>query len=86
MTGAADVHNNADEPSVLDYNTDFKSPGQIASLYAPDRFRTSDHDPVLAGLDLGAAATIAGTPPAGTVGAAYSYAFTLGGTRRSPRR
>ena len=52
VTGAADVHHNADEPSVLDFNTEFKSSGQIASLYAPDRFRTSDHDPVLAGLDL----------------------------------
>ena len=80
MTGAADAHHNADEPAVLDYNTDFKSPGQIASLYAPDRFRTSDHDPVLAGLELGTAATIAGTPPAGAVGAPYSYGFTLGGT------
>ena len=29
---------------------------------------------------LGTAATIAGTPPAGTVGAPYSYGFTLGGT------
>ncbi|GLY13173.1 hypothetical protein Kisp01_01890 [Kineosporia sp. NBRC 101677] len=47
-----DVHINADEPSVLDYNTNFKSAGQIASLYAPDRFRTSDHDPVLIGLKL----------------------------------
>ena len=52
VTGVADVHHNADEPSVLDFNTEFKTPGQIASLYAPDRFRTSDHDPVLAGLDL----------------------------------
>ncbi len=44
-----DVHINADEPSVLDYNTNFKTAAQIASLYAPDRFRTSDHDPVLIG-------------------------------------
>nr|WP_269329445.1 ExeM/NucH family extracellular endonuclease [Kineosporia babensis] len=47
-----DVHINADEPSVLDYNTNFKSAGQITSLYAPDRFRASDHDPVLIGLKL----------------------------------
>ncbi len=80
VTGAGDVHHNADEPSVIDYNTDFKSAAQIASLYAPDRFRTSDHDPVLAALGLGDAATIAGSPPGGTVGVAYSYAFTLGGT------
>ena len=30
-TGVAEVHINADEPSVLDYNTNFKSAGQIAS-------------------------------------------------------
>jgi hypothetical protein len=80
VTGAGDAHHNADEPSVLDYNTDFKSAGQIQSLYAPDRFRTSDHDPVLTGLDLGLAATVDGTPVAGTVGVPYSYTFTTGGT------
>ena len=51
ITGAGDAHHNADEPSVLDYNTDFKSAGQVTSLYAPDRVRTSDHDPVLVGLN-----------------------------------
>jgi predicted extracellular nuclease len=50
VTAAADVHINADEPSVLDYNTNFKTAGQVASLYAPDQFRNSDHDPVLIGL------------------------------------
>ena len=38
---------NADEPAVLDYNTEFKSKAQQQSLYAPDPFRSSDHDPVL---------------------------------------
>jgi len=52
VTGAAKWHINADEPNVLDYNTNFKSAGQIANLYAPDAFRSSDHDPVLVGLDL----------------------------------
>jgi predicted extracellular nuclease len=51
VTGVTDVHINADEPSILDYNTEFKSAGQVSSLYAPDRFRTSDHDPVVIGLD-----------------------------------
>jgi Ca2+-binding RTX toxin-like protein len=45
-------HINADEPSVLDYNTNFKTAGQINSFYAPDAFRTSDHDPVIVGLNL----------------------------------
>jgi predicted extracellular nuclease len=44
-------HINSDEPSVLDYLTDFKSAAQLVSLYAPDRFRVSDHDPILVGLD-----------------------------------
>lgn len=48
----ADWHINSDEPTVLDYNTEFKTPGQILSLYGPEPFRTSDHDPVLVGLSL----------------------------------
>ncbi len=52
VTGAAEYHINADEPGVLDYNTNFKTVAQVDYLYAPDEFRTSDHDPVLVGLDL----------------------------------
>ena len=52
VTGVAEWHVNADEPSVLDYNDDFKSPGQVVSLYAADEFRVSDHDPVVVGLNL----------------------------------
>jgi uncharacterized protein len=52
VTGVTEYHINADEPSVLDYLTDFKSAGQVASLYAPDQYRVSDHDPVLVGLNL----------------------------------
>ena len=36
---------------MLDYNDDFKSAGQINSLYAPDEFRISDHDIVMVDLD-----------------------------------
>jgi predicted extracellular nuclease len=43
-------HINADEPGVLDYNTNFKSAGQQAILFAPDAFRSSDHDPVIVGI------------------------------------
>ncbi len=53
VTGADDWHINSDEPSVLDYNTEFKSTGQITSFYAANPFRSSDHDPVLIGLNLG---------------------------------
>jgi predicted extracellular nuclease len=68
VSGVADYHINADEPAVLDYNTDFKSAGHIISLYNDDEFRVSDHDPVLVGLELdpdltcnGLTATIVGT-------------------------
>jgi uncharacterized protein len=63
VTGVADYHIDADEPSVLDYNTDFKSAGQLISLYAPDQFRISDHDPVIVGLTPNAPPTVdAGGP------------------------
>jgi len=52
VTGAGDYHINADEMPLLDYNTNFKSPAQIAAWYAPDQFRTSDHDPALVGIAL----------------------------------
>ncbi len=77
VTGAAEAHTNADEPSVLDYNTEFKTPGQVQSLYAPDRFRTSDHDPVLVGIRPGSPAQITGTPGPGVVGQPYSFTFGL---------
>ena len=62
ITGVGDYHINSDEPSVLDYNMDFKSAGQILSLYAPNQFRVSDHDPVLVGLCLPPSASAAVTP------------------------
>jgi predicted extracellular nuclease len=51
VAGAADWHINADEPSVLDYDVSFKPEAQDR-LYQADRYRTSDHDPVVVGLDL----------------------------------
>ena len=54
VSGVGDYHINSDEPSVLDYNTNFKTAGQVTSLYAPDEFRVSDHDPVVVGLELNA--------------------------------
>ncbi|WP_248305522.1 ExeM/NucH family extracellular endonuclease [Agromyces sp. H66] len=42
---------NADEPSLIDYDMTFKKPAQDA-LYASDAYRSSDHDPVLIGLEL----------------------------------
>ncbi len=48
VTGAMFWHVNADEPSGLDYNEENRQP----SLYQPDQFRSSDHDPVVVGLDM----------------------------------
>lgn len=52
VRGATAWHINADEPPVLDYNLNFRSPTQQQSLYAADPYRSADHDPVLVGLDL----------------------------------
>jgi len=51
VSGAAEWHINADEPSILDYDMSFKPPA-VDALYAPDPYRASDHDAVLVGLNL----------------------------------
>jgi hypothetical protein len=51
VTGATIWHINADEPDILDYDTSFKEAAQDA-LYEPNAYRSSDHDPVIVGLDL----------------------------------
>jgi uncharacterized protein len=48
VTGVGVWHINADEPTVLDYNTEFK----LDDRYAASPYRASDHDPVLVGLTL----------------------------------
>ncbi len=53
VSGVVEYHINADEPSALDFDMTYKSPAQVAGLYAPDAFRASDHDPLLVGLALG---------------------------------
>jgi hypothetical protein len=62
VTGATEFHINADEVPVLDYNTNFQTDAQIAALYAPDMYRTSDHDPIKLGLDLDSSVTFAVDP------------------------
>ena len=64
VTGITEWHINSDEPTVADYNFEFKSvPGCVVNtpkgntctgqdLFGPGPFRASDHDPVLVGLDL----------------------------------
>jgi predicted extracellular nuclease len=65
VTGTAEWHVNADEPDVVDYDTTFKPAAQEA-LYEPNAYRSSDHDPIIVGLDLrpmcnGVDATISGS-------------------------
>ena len=80
VTGTTAWHINADEIPLFDYNDDILDAGEssferesgVLELFAPDALRSSDHDPVLVGLDLdsipdnptcnGLAATIIGTP------------------------
>jgi predicted extracellular nuclease len=52
VRGVVEWHINADEPVALDYNVEFKSPNHVNTLYAPDPFRSSDHDPVVVGINL----------------------------------
>ena len=58
VAGASPWNINADEPSLLDYTMQFKQPAEDA-LWAPDPYRSSDHDPVLVGLNLKAPDTTA---------------------------
>ena len=61
VTGAAEWHINADEIPLFDYNDAVRdAPGEAAfeeesdvlPLYEANQFRSSDHDPVMVGLDL----------------------------------
>ncbi len=48
VSGVTEWHINTDEPPLFDYNTEFKQDG----YFATDAFRSSDHDPVVIGLNL----------------------------------
>jgi predicted extracellular nuclease len=60
VSGVTEWHINADEIPLLDYNDDERSTGEAAfeeesdsfPLYEPNAFRTSDHDPVIVGLNV----------------------------------
>ncbi|MDY0747836.1 ExeM/NucH family extracellular endonuclease [Paucibacter sp. R3-3] len=68
---ATSWHINADEPSFIDYNTEFKVFGTSTTgnpdYYTATPYRSSDHDPMVLGLNLvneisGGGKTIVGTP------------------------
>ena len=79
VTGVNEWHINPDEPTVLDYNTNFKSPNHVTTLYDPGPYRSSDHDPVIVGVQLNHAPTAdAGGPY--TVAEGGSVTVTATGT------
>ncbi len=78
VNGVAEYHINADEPSVLDYNTDFKTPNLQATLYAPDEFRVSDHDPVIVGLTPNSPATVTAAFDDASLSCARTARLTVG--------
>lgn len=55
ISGTAGWNINADEPAIIDYNTEFKQPACPTcgpDYYTPTAYRSSDHDPVVVGLSL----------------------------------
>jgi PKD repeat protein len=71
VTGMAEWHINADEVPLFDYNDEVRDAGEasfeeesdVLPLYAANEFRTSDHDPILVGLNLNAPPTVAAGGP-----------------------
>ncbi len=57
VSGVTVWHINADEADLIDYDTSFKGPNQDA-IFAPDAYRSSDHDPVIIGLELESARSL----------------------------
>ncbi|MGB3069454.1 MAG: ExeM/NucH family extracellular endonuclease [Ottowia sp.] len=53
VAGVYKWHINAEEPAVLDYNLEYKSVEQQTGFYAADQYRSSDHNPMVIGLNLG---------------------------------
>jgi len=51
LTGVTIWHINADEASLIDYDMTFKQDAQDA-LYEADAYRSSDHDPVVIGMNI----------------------------------
>jgi len=52
VSDAAPWNVNSDEPDAFDYNEDFDDLNNIPLWYRPTPYRSSDHDPVIVGLDL----------------------------------
>ncbi|AMY08736.1 Endonuclease/Exonuclease/phosphatase family protein [Luteitalea pratensis] len=88
VTGVAEWHINADEPTVLDYNVEFKTAGQVTSFYSTEPYRSSDHDPVVIGLALvppfefsGLQRPVNGAVSEVKAGSSVPLKFSLGGDK-----
>ena len=71
VAGVVEWHINADEIPLFDYNDDVRDAGEyyayeeesdVLPLYDANEFRTSDHDPVLIGLNLDATSPVVTVP------------------------
>ena len=61
-------HINADEPTALDYNEEYKTDEQKSLFYSEDAFRSSDHDPIIVDLDLNEASVDTSKSKSGSMG------------------
>ena len=84
VTDVTEWHINSDEPDILDYDTSFKPDAQDA-LFENNQYRTSDHDPVLVGLDLvNDAPTIEVTAGASCSSSGGTFTLTVDDTEVAP--
>ncbi|MCY7360337.1 MAG: hypothetical protein LH609_23350 [Rudanella sp.] len=93
VTMAAKWNINADEPTALDYNDNVLSSGEAnselrndVSLYVANPFRSSDHDPVLVGLNLTGplTATLVASTLAVCPGTPVNFSATVAGLSGAP--
>ena len=83
VTGAEIWHINSDEPRALSYNDDVIDPSEGSSnleqesVYAPDPYRSSDHDPLILSLRFGAPINADGCFVFAIVGSPYTGNATM---------
>ncbi len=93
VTGVTGWYINADEPPLFDYNDGVRDPGEreferkstALPVYEADAFRSSDHDPVIIGLQLGKDPAAGGPAPAGEAPAVETPFTDLGNASAAHR-
>jgi uncharacterized protein len=71
IVSAAPWNINADEPAIIDYNLEYKTPACATcgpDYYQPTPYKSSDHDPIVLGLNLVKSATSGRDTIVGTAG------------------